>query len=287
MIRKRGIDSGLSAAYPLSREAIEDLALDTADRELIASIVAEPQESPVALRGPRQPRLTARRLGGLAVTASAAAAIFLVFFGVGGGAPGSPAPAYGARLLRLAEISPHILLDLPNWRPVVVESGQALEGWTEFERGEVARRDPPPQQVAKFRWHAVSLQKREGEVVSNRAAEAGIAPVLGTSAQVYTYPGRPRGFLLATALWDQGGRAFEFRAAVRDIGEFEQRLAALQRVDKATWLAALPRPEGPFEIRCYDAKGVQVAHEVTKAEPSYELLKELAPMGGTCSIRSS
>jgi hypothetical protein len=237
--RNRDIDSGLSAAYPLSREAIEELPLDIADRELLAAIMAEPQEASVSPREPRRRSRAARRLGGFAVTGAAAATIFLAVFGVGGGAPGSPAPAYGARLLRLAEISPHILLDPSEWVITVTETSKALEGWTEFQRGKAWQDDPPLGRIAKFRWHSVSLEKREAEVLAHGATATTTAPVLGTTAQVLTYRQRAEGLLLATALWDQGGRAFEFRTAVPDMAGFERRLADLERVDMDTWLAAV------------------------------------------------
>jgi hypothetical protein len=282
-MRKRDIDRGLSAAYPLSRAAIDELPLDAADRELVAAIVAEPGQEPVVPTSPRRRTRIARRYGGLAAAGAAACTIFLAVFGTGGGSPGTPAPAYGAELLRLAKISPHILLDPSSWRVAVTEVRQALEGWTEFQQGKELRQDPPPQQAAKFRWHSISLQKRTQEVVSHGAVETGIAPVLGTTAQVYTYPRRVKGVLLATALWDQKGRAFEFRTSVPDMATFERRLADLQWVDRDTWLAALPYPEGPFEVRCTDADGVKKV-EVTQTYPSFEeLLPGEAPV--TCSIR--
>ncbi len=283
MTRKRDIDSGLAAAYPLSREAIEKLPLDTADHELIASIVAEPQEPAVAPREPRRPRRTARRLGGLAVTASAAAAIFLAVFGVGGGTPGTPAPAYGAELLRLAKISPHILLDPSNWRVAVTESLKALEGWTDFQHGATIRDDLPPGQLARFRWHSISLEQRERQVLSHGAEMVGTAPVLDTTAQVYTFPRRTHGLTVATALWSQSGRAFEFRTSVPSVPAFERRLADLERVDKDTWLAALPYPEPPFEVRCFDADGTPVTKEITQTYPTAEDLD--IPDRGICRIR--
>ncbi len=239
---KQDIDRGLSAAYPLSRAAIEELPLDAADRELVAAIVAEPGEaSVVAAPEPRRRPRVPRRYLGLATAGAVAGTIFLGVIGTGGGTPGIPAPAYGAELLRLAKISPHILLDAPNWQVAFVESRQALEGWTEFRRGEGL--EPDPRRVAKFRWHSISLQKREREVASHGAILAATAPVLSTTAQVYTYPRRVKGakgaFLLATALWSQSGRAFEFRTAVPGLATFERRLAALRRVDKASWLQVL------------------------------------------------
>jgi hypothetical protein len=281
---KQDIDRGLSGAYPLSRAAIEELPLDAADRELVAAIVAEPGEaSVVAAPGPRRRPRVPRRYLGLATAGAVAATVFLGVFGTGGGSPGAPAPAYGAELLRLAKISPHILLDPANWRVAVTESLKALEGWTDFQHGATIRNDLPPGQLAKFRWHSLSLEKRERQVLSHGAEMAGTAPVLDTTAQVYTFPRRTQGLTVATALWSQSGGAFEFRTSVPSLPAFERRLADLERVDKDTWLAALPRPEPPYEVRCFDADGTTVTKEITQAYPTAEDLD--IPDKGFCRVR--
>jgi hypothetical protein len=282
-MRKRQIDSGLAAAYPLNRATIEELPLGPADHDLLAAIMAEPQEARQGVRAPRRrPRLV-RRSASLAAAGAVAAAVFLALFGTGGGSPGSATPAYGAEQLRLAKISPHILLDPSSWRVAVTEVRQALEGWTEFQHGEELRRDPPPEQVAKFRWHSVSLEKREHEIVSHGAEAVGTAPVLDTTAQVYAFPNRTHGLIVAAALWAQSGRAFEFSTSVPSQAAFERRLADLERVDKDAWLAALPRPEPPFEVRCTDAEGTVVRKEITQTLPGIEDLD--IPSGVICSIR--
>ena len=267
---KREIDTALAAAYPVSRAEIEDLALDAADHELIAAIVAEPQEAP-AIRpetagdatavshtpkaGAWRSRKTGR-YGGLLAAGACAAAIFLIVIGTGGGPASGPAPAYGAELLRMAEISPHILLEEPGWRIVVAEVAHATEGMTDFHRGSGSEDDagpigshPHPQRYARFRWHSTSVAKRTREITAHGGVNAGTAAVLGTTAQVYTYP--PRGgngaeasageqsAFEATALWNRGGRAFEFRTTVPDIAAFERRLADLRSVGSGAWLAAI------------------------------------------------
>ncbi len=234
---KQDVDRGLSGAYPLSRAEIDELPLDAADRELVAAIIAEPGEGPAVPTAPRRRVRVPRRYVGLVAAGATAFTIFLAVLGTGGGSPGAPAPAYGAELLRLAKISPHILLDPRSWRVVVIETRKALEGWTVFQLGEGP--EPGPQRVAKLRWHSISPQKRASEVTSHGAATVGTAPVLGTTAEVYTYPSRGKGVFLATALWGQSGRAFEFRTAVPDMATFEGRLAALRRVDQESWLRAV------------------------------------------------
>lgn len=282
-MRNRDIDRGLSGAYPLSRVAIEELPLDAADRELVAAIVAEPGEVSVAAPEPRRRPRVPRRYMGLATAGAIAGTIFLGVFGTGGGSPGTPAPAYGAELLRLAKISPHILLDPSNWRVAVTESLKALEGWTDFQHGATIRDDLPPGQLARFRWHSISLEQRERQVLSHGAEMVGTAPVLDTTAQVYTFPRRTHGLTVATALWSQSGRAFEFRTSVPSLPAFESRLADLERVDKDTWLAALPYPEPPFEVRCFDANDTPVTKEITQTYPTAEDLD--IPDRGICRIR--
>jgi hypothetical protein len=242
-MRQRDIDRGLSAAYPLSRAEIAEMPLDSAERELIAAIVAEPQEAQPPPTAPaRRPR-HAGRYAALFAAAAAAGALLLVVFGSGTGPAGAPAPAYGAELLRLAEISPHIVLAENGWKIVVAEESQAIEGFTIFQRGAFqpgGGPEPGPQRVAKFRWHSISVQKRSEEIASHGAVAVATAPVLGgTPAQVYTYPHAGKHVFEAVALWDQGGRAFEFRASVPNVAAFERRLADLERVGREAWLAAV------------------------------------------------
>jgi hypothetical protein len=283
-MKKKEIDAGLSAAYSLSRGRIEELPLDAADHELLLAIMQEPQEASISRSLPRRRARLARRSLSLAAAGAIAAAVFLAVFGAGGGSPGSPTPAYGAEQLRLAKISPHILLDPSNWRVAVTESVKALEGWTEFQHGTELRQDLPPEQVAKFRWHSISLEKRERQILSHGATMVGVAPVLDTTAQVYEFPRRTHGLTVTSALWSQSGRAFEFRTSIPSLPAFERRLGDLERVDKGTWLAALPRPEPPFGVRCFDADGTPVAKEViVQVAPNPEDLD--VPEGGFCRIR--
>ena len=240
-MRQRDIDRGLSSAYPLSRAEIAAMPLDGAEQELIAAIVAEPREAQPTPAPAR--RRHPGRYAALFAAAAAAGALVLAVFGGGTGPAGAPAPAYGAELLRLAEISPHIVLAENGWKIVVAEESQAIEGFTIFQRGRFqpgGGLEPGPQRVAKFRWHSISVQKRSEEIASHGAVAVATAPILGgTPAQVYTYPHAGKRVFEAVALWDQGGRAFEFRASVPDVAAFERRLADLKRVGRAAWLAAV------------------------------------------------
>jgi hypothetical protein len=282
-MRKREIDRELSAAFPLGRAEIEQLPLEAAEHELIAAILAEPREARGAARSSRRRSRLASRAAGLATAGVVVAAIVLVVFGAGGGSPGSPTRAYGAEQLRLAKISPHILLDPSSWRVAVTESLKALEGWTEFQHGRTIREDVPPEQLAKFRWHSIPLEKRERQVLSHGATIAGTAPVLDTTAQVYSFPRRTHGLIVATALWSQSGRAFEFRSSLPSLAAFERRLGDLERVDKDTWLKALPQPSlaPPFAVHCTDAEG----HVTTEILESGDIsLIPPTPLGETCKF---
>ncbi|HEU5254269.1 MAG TPA: hypothetical protein VFU16_13190 [Solirubrobacterales bacterium] len=70
-------------------------------------------------------------------------------------------------------------------------------------------------------------------------------PVLETTAQVDTRAeffvnlGGP-GDRQMTALWSEGGYVLEMKAAVPDLGAFEERLDWLTKVDSQTWLDAMP-----------------------------------------------
>ncbi len=70
-------------------------------------------------------------------------------------------------------------------------------------------------------------------------------PVLETTARVDTRAeffvnlGGP-GDRQMTALWSEGGYVLEMKAAVPDLGAFEERLDWLTKVDSQTWLEAMP-----------------------------------------------
>lgn len=243
-MRKREIDRALAGAYPLDRSAIAKLPLEEAEAELVGQIIAEPQEAAAVhsaaapSHSPRIPRWRGR-FAGFAAASAIATAAFLGLTGSGHGPAGTAEPAYAAELLRAAKISPPILFDLPNWRVAVTEVRQATEGFTEFQIGIKPQSDPEKQ--AKFRWHSKSVQARAGQLTAHGAVEVGTAPVLETEATVYEYPHGGKRVFEFVSLWDEGGRAFEFRTAVPGMPAFERRLLALKRVDRDRWLEVVAR----------------------------------------------
>jgi hypothetical protein len=242
-MRKREIDRALAGAYPLDRAAIAELPLGAAEAELVGQIVAQPQEAPAvhsaSEAAPSHSLRWRTRFAGFAATGAIATAAFLGLTGSGHGPAGTAEPAYAAELVRLAKISPPILFDLPNWRVAVTEVRQADEGFTEFQIGIKPQTDP--QKEAKFRWHSDTLEARARQVTGHGGVEVGTAPVLGTEATVYEYPHGGKDVFELVALWDEGGRAFEFRTSVPDLAAFERRLLALKRVDRDSWLEVVAR----------------------------------------------
>ena len=174
-------------------------------------------------------------------------AAFLGLTGSGHGPAGTAEPANAAELVRLAKISPPILFDLPNWRVAVTEVRQAEEGFTEFQIGIKPQSDPEKQ--AKFRWHSDTLKARTRQVTGHGGVEVGTAPVLGAEATVYEYPHGGKKVFELVALWDGGGRAFEFRTSVPDRATFERRLQALTRFGPTGGWKSSPGTSSRFRRR--------------------------------------
>ncbi|HEX6666999.1 MAG TPA: hypothetical protein VF081_10445 [Solirubrobacterales bacterium] len=285
-MRKREIDRALAGAYPLDRAAIAKLPLEEAEGELVGQIVAEPQEAPAldaASAAPiphhsHSPRWRTR-FAGLAATCAIATAAFLGLTGSGHGPAGTAEPAYAAELVRLAKISPPILFDLPNWRVAVTEVGQAAEGFTEFQIG--IHEQPDPEKHAKFRWHSRSVQARAGQLTAHGAVEVGTAPVLETEATVYEYPHGGRRAFELVALWDEGGRAFEFRTSVPGMPAFERRLLALERVDRDRWLEVVARDieSAPSKNTWIDEDGSRYTYTCVNGHPLHPVPESVVPKG--------
>jgi hypothetical protein len=222
----REIDTALAAANPVSRATVAGLPLDAAEEALLQAIVAEPRRTP----GTRQARPRRRRQLALVGAALAAAGLFLAVLGTGQRSDG-PESAFGAELVRFAESSPLILLDAPGWTVDYADEQSAREGEMRFSNGAAATADLHWQRGPLASW------------VRDRAASATrttTAPVLGTTAKVFQYEGGSPGDRDVTALWLEDGRVLEFRSQVAGLAAFEERLAALRRVDAEAWLSALP-----------------------------------------------
>jgi hypothetical protein len=250
------LDVLLTHADPLPADAARALALS--DAEMIEAITAHPRAA-----APRATRRRVRRRLGVAIALACAAAIALAALPSGPrpgeGTPGAPPRAWAAELVRFAEASPLVLLDVPGWRVDYADESSATEGEMRFLQGDEPAPDPqivitdgrpvPKAVIEDARRHA-ALNWRAGPIGTwkrDRAQSAAVhttAPVLGTTADVYEYRAagqfRRRDHHDITALWNDGARVMEFRAAAPSMDAFKTLLAGLRRVDTHAWLSAMP-----------------------------------------------
>ncbi len=264
------LDREIRAANPVANSKLEALDLAAGEEELGRQLMAE------SLLGgePESTRRSSRRnrsgfvLFGGAVAVAGAAAVFLL---AAGAASDSPAPAYGAELVRFAESTPLLLLEGPGWRVQNVtqyRGDEGRQGSMEFVTG----RPIPYESVTvrgnnktgiresgmfepAVRQRRVELSWRQGsldswiqtahEMPHPHGQEWIRLPILETTAQVdtraegYVNQGGP-GNRQMTAYWSEGGYVLELKAAVPDQAGFEERLGWLNRVDSQTWLDAMP-----------------------------------------------
>jgi hypothetical protein len=241
---KRDIDAAVAAAHRPSPAAIEAMPLSAAEAELVADIVAQPQEAVADAPPARRPRIV-RRSFGLVATGALAAAVFLVAIATGGGPGGSPPPAFAAKLVRLAKASPLVLLDAPGWH-VADAGGSAAGGTMYFFHPRPAggaggtERPPPPSrpETAELRWRSGRLTSRE--VDRWGAALMTVNPTVPHGRLLAIHSRHRAGHLMRTAVWEDHGRVIYFRSAAPDLATFKYRLNSLRRVGTTAWLSALP-----------------------------------------------
>lgn len=264
-MRTRELERAIAAADPVDPTALRGVDLEAIEAELLADLDGEQLAAavPPGARPDRHRALRLRLAVGTAGLVALATAILLL-------APGSskhPSEAYGADLVRFAESSPLLLLEGPGWRVEDVNEErrrEGIEGSVEFVTGrpippesirfttnprtgrpEIQR--PPAavrQRQVALSWHDGSLRHWLRQTRSLQYGRWTTAPVLGATAHVNTRAelegtGGP-GDREMIALWPEGGHVLELRAAVPDLGAFEERLGWLTQVDLQTWLAAMP-----------------------------------------------
>lgn len=231
----------LSAANPYPGAAVGRLAVEDAERAMREAIVTLPRDvtvKPAARRGARR-----GRAAGLAV-AAVIVALALVLPS-GDRAPGGADEAYAAEVVRFAEASPLVLLELPDWRVDSVGAASVQSGGMRFRSGSAPLQDAETQSLAErqrqatLAWLPVPLDESISKIASS-TIRRGRLPVLGTTAQVFVYGHGVAGNYEITALWSDSGLTLEYRAAVPDLAAFADQLAALHRVDSRTWLDAMP-----------------------------------------------
>lgn len=254
------LDTLLADANPLRTHAAHALALP--DAELMEAITAEPRVGARSAPSARRRRI-ARRTG-VAIALAGAAAIALAALPSGSGpadsAPGAPARAWAAELVRFAEASPLVLLDAEGWKVDYADESSTTDGEMHFLHGDapaarqqlvVTEGQPIPRAVIDDSRRHAALNWRSGSIdvwKRDRGHDAALhttAPVLGTTADVYEY--RAAGAFRdipdyhdITALWTDGDRVMEFRWAAPDMATFKALLADLRRVDTNAWLSAMP-----------------------------------------------
>jgi len=236
------IDTLVAASNPVGERElatlVDDGALDALRDGLLSTDAAPAADAPAPAKPPGRLRLPRRRL--LAGFALAALAVFAVV-ALTGKEPGDSGTAWAAPLVKLAESSPLLLIDDPQWRVRRADETDEVEGEMTFVRGEA------PVNKGKLGpdGGAADLHWRRGPASgwqTDRAHDAALVvrrTVLGHPAQISQYK-EYRGIKDFTAIWPEDGRVLEFRAVARDLAAFERLLGSLKRVDVDTWLTAMP-----------------------------------------------
>lgn len=259
------IEAELRAANPLAKPALAALDLAEGEAALGQALLAESAlaAGSRALDGaPRRWRSPRLLLAGV-IAATAVVAVLLL---VGGGASQSPAPAYGAELVRFAEATPLLLIEEPGWR---LRSISQSNGQGKMEFGIASPATPEAHFYKTHTEHGIALHRdglrrielfwfprelgdkmlkallnpRVDRVPGRRFTTP--VPALGTKVhidtRVETSPkyGGP-GHHQMQAVWREGGRVLVLNASVLDLATFRERLGWLRRVDAQTWLDAMP-----------------------------------------------
>jgi hypothetical protein len=261
-MRNHQLEAALAAANPVDRDRLDRIDFEAMEADVLADLPPATSDFVQLDRREGRPRRRALALATVALAATVAALLVL------SGGSEHPSRAYGAELVRFAESTPLLLLEGPGWRVQNVTQHGRGEGAMEFVTGK-----PVPyetiritgdeesgwrqsgalpaavrQRKVDLEWRggslreALSFARQEPHPHGRRWVEV---PVLDTTAHVdtraefYVNLGGP-GDREMVALWSEGGRLLEMRAAVPDLAAFEERLGWLQRVDSETWLDAMP-----------------------------------------------
>jgi hypothetical protein len=256
------IELELRAANPVAKPALAALDLAAGEAALGEALLAEPAlagDPGAPGRASRRPRSALLLIAG-ATAAVAAVAVFLL---AGGSASESPAPAYGAELVRFAESTPLLLLEEPGWRVrgIGQQHGQGRMEFgiaspavpeahiynTHTKHGVALHRDGL-RRVELSWWSGSEMLKllldpRVDRVPGRRLTIT--VPALGAKVHVdtrvetspkYGGPGHHQ----MQAVWREDGRVLLLNASVPDLAAFRERLGWLRRVDPQTWLDAMP-----------------------------------------------
>ena len=238
------INAALAAANPLTDGDAAALPLHEADVDLVERIVAisvTPQ-LPRARGGAFHHR---RRLAVLLAVTAAVAALLAVL--PSARHDGAPAPAFAAPLVRFANGSPLVLLQLPGWHVVYADEEADGFGEMHFVRGAADANGNPrgasfssqvslAGRVASLTWAPQNLNG-ETRLAGHRQS---LATGLGVTVHRLVYEGGSRRAFDIRALFIYRGRALQFRATVTNMAMFDDELRALHGVGTTTWLRAMP-----------------------------------------------
>jgi hypothetical protein len=232
-----------------------------------------------------------------ALFALLALALIITLVLAGAGAVGGFGEARAAGPTSPTGSSPLLLLDGPGWRVQNTEEDRSREGTNgsiEFVTGKPIPYEsikitgpnehqhesgmfPPAvrQRRVELTWHPASLKQTIAWIHGlphPHGRKVVKLPVLNTTAYVdtrdefYVNQGGP-GNRQMIALWSEGADVFELRAAVPDLGAFEERLGWLTKVDPQAWLDAMPAKvvaPGDYDATVRDVlKGIPVPKSFT------------------------
>jgi len=200
--------------------ADDDLArfdLAAAGSELLEEILSQPRVE--AMRRPR-----ARRARAAAALVAAAAVVGAVAVQA---TRRERATAWADELVAVAEASPRLIVDLPNWRVSRADEFDGANGEMTFADGA---------STLDLRWQP---PRSNEDLVKDRADSAGESQritVLGHDAVLFRYAGTTD----YTTLWTDDHHSLEARGAFPSINQYRAVLDHLRQVDADAWLSAMP-----------------------------------------------
>jgi hypothetical protein len=187
----------------------------------------------------RRPRGRPRRvLWAVAAFAVGVAAVVLgVTLADGGGDRAS-----ASHREEVAEAAPRLLVDLPGWRVKRTDRFSVEYGQVTLTNGALE---------LELQWLPEAEYQLETEKRVAELEDLGTAAAADGEARLFRYPATEE----YVAVWLRGDYTVEARGRAPDLQTFKATIAALDEVDIATWLTALPRTSkfypgaGPPETR--------------------------------------
>jgi hypothetical protein len=180
------------------------------------------------------------------------------------GSDNGPTPAFGAALVRFANSTPLILLQLPGWHVTYVQqdtNGRGnVDGHGEIHFVRGPRRSDGPDGPVGARTEPV-LSGRFAQLTWGRAnayirahpqlgGHQHTPTGLGVPAVRYVTEGRSRHWIDLTAYFVYGSYILAFRATAPTMAAYRAELEALHKVTATTWLEAMP----PSVIKSADSR---------------------------------